>query len=132
MIFNNASAGLKQKEAEYIKQQELAEQRKKAFEAEREQVNALRNAKEQSLINGVNAIFAPKPSKFKAKLSEDGEFIELYSPQNKLTAKFTKGDRGEFVAIMQDLSELTQQQDIDLGACKGALYANFKAIFANV
>ena len=108
LIFNSDLITLRQQEeAERRKLAEIEAKRKAVEEKYRENIEE----KEQQLIKQVANLYANQNIKFSARLSEDFEFVEVYSPSSKIVAQFTKLQTGQIRPIGQTNSCENKQED---------------------
>ena len=118
-----------QEEALKFKLEELKEQLEEMQETRKElevDYKSDLEQKEQELIIQTRAIYA---NKFTAKLSEDLEFVEIYSDSSKLVAQYTKLQNGQFRPIGQVQSCENKAEDLLLSRTKPQFYTILERIF---
>ena len=126
LIFNSDLITLRQQEeAERRKLAEIEAKRKTVEDKYRENIEE----KEQQLIKQVANLYANQNIKFSARLSEDFEFVEVYSPSSKIVAQFTKLQTGQIRPIGQINSCENKQEDLILSRTKVQLYSIIENIF---
>lgn len=86
------------------------------------------NECETKLINQINTLFLREQYKFKAKLSDDKEFIEVYSTSNQKVGVYAKVN-GEIRPVGLVSSCANEVEDVIFGRYKQQMYNIFKSVF---
>ncbi len=85
---------------------------------------------EQDLIKKVNNIFSNQAFKFKAKLSDDRKYVEVYSQKNILVGKYEQMPQNNlFKAVDGTIAGLERGEEILLGKMKDSLFSIMEGCF---
>jgi len=126
LIFNQELITLKQQEEARRKELEKLEKRRKELE---KNFNSQIELKEQQLIQQTNNLYNNKSYKFKAKLSEDFENVEIYSQGNVLVGVYTREQNGQFKPLELRIVGINKQEHLILSETTPHLYRIMENIF---